>query len=94
MKKILFIFLLAMMLGGCATKVDYTLRDEGHIITIKIDNKYRGDDYEYRYWYKLEVESNRTSIGWYSDKNFNVGETIYIGNARGETLRDCQHDFN
>lgn len=60
--------------------VDKTITDIGWIITIKRVSR----NNSWSYWYKLEMEDNHTSLGWYSNKNYGVGDTIWMGARWGK----------
>lgn len=80
MKKYIIISLLAMMLTGCGLMVDFSTYDNGYKITAKLAD--RSEDFSY--WYKLVDQVNNNTLGWYSDKNYNVGDIIWMGARWGK----------
>ena len=81
--KWIFVLLIAVTLLSCSTRVDYTLYDVAYTISIKMDREQLTNKPEYHYWYKLETEGG-TEIGWYTDKNYEVGGIIWIGSRFGK----------
>ena len=91
MKIYIFIILLAIMLMGCNISVDHTTYDDGYKITAKLAD--RSDDY--KYWYRLVNQEKGFKIGWYSDKNYDVGDIIWMGARWGRKYnKDVELDSN
>ena len=91
MKIYIFTILLAIMLTGCNIDVDHMMYDDGYKITAKLAD--RSDDY--KYWYRLINQERGRTLGWYSDKNYDVGDIIWMGAMWGRKYnKDVDLDSN
>ena len=80
MKKYIIISLLALSLMGCATSVDKSYYDVGYEITVVIADR----DADWLYWYKLVDEKSGKTMGFYTNKRWNIGDTVHIGARWGK----------
>lgn len=72
------------MLGGCVLTVEKQVYDVGYVITVKVAA--RSDEYDY--WYKLVDQENGITLGLYTNKNWDVGNTIHIGARWGKNYKE------